>query len=89
MKPLICAAVACLALLSPLAHAGQATSSFRVSIRVLPQCDASRHGGLTQTADGRTVCVYPQVSEARISPKQPQSQQVTKTAGLVVRTITY
>jgi hypothetical protein len=89
MKPLICAAVACLALLSPAAWAGHASTSFRVSIRVLPHCDAGRHGAVAQTADGRMVCVYPRISETQTAQNAPRSQHTTKAAGVVTRTITY
>jgi hypothetical protein len=76
------------------ASAGQTSSSFGVSVRVLPRCDASRHGGVIENANGTTRCVYPRITEVQSIAELPAPPRITTNdstdmTGVTVRTITY
>ncbi|MGH8600622.1 MAG: hypothetical protein ACRET1_08150 [Burkholderiales bacterium] len=56
----------CGTLWSVTTRAGRGSASFGVTVRVLPHCDETRHGGLSETPDGRMVCVYPKIRQRQV-----------------------
>ena len=56
----------CGILWSATSRAGRSAASFGVTVRVLPHCDETRHGGLSETPDGRMVCVYPKILQRQV-----------------------
>ncbi len=81
---------------SDASRAGRSSASFGVTVRVLPHCDETRHGGLSETPDGRMVCVYPKIlqrpvdQDTRPDAGQPLDFQRNDNDGLhVIRTIQY
>jgi hypothetical protein len=83
-----------LAICNASALAGQSQSSFGVTVRVLPRCDASRHGGIIERTDGTARCVYPRITEVQSIAELPVPPRITandsaELVGVTVRTITY
>jgi hypothetical protein len=78
----------------PATFAGQSRTSFAVSVRVLPRCDAGRHGGIIENANGTARCVYPRIAEVQSIAELPAPPRITtndkaELVGVTVRTITY
>ncbi len=76
--------------------AGRDTASFGVTVRVLPHCDETRDGGLSETPDGRMVCVYPKILQRQVDQDmqpdtdQPLDREQNDTDGSrLIRTIEY
>lgn len=66
----------CGVLWSDTSNAGRSSASFGVTVRVLPHCDETRHGGLSETPDGRMVCVYPKIVQRQVDQDtQPDAGQ--------------
>lgn len=95
MKITGCIIIALLfAFAAPVTFAGQSRASFGVSVRVLPRCDASRHGGIIENANGTARCVYPRITEVQSNVESPATPRTTtndsaELVGVTVRTITY
>jgi hypothetical protein len=86
----------CGMLWSGASHAGRSSASFGVTVRILPHCDETRHGGLAETSDGRMVCVYPKILQRQIDqdaqPAADQSfdrEQNDSDGSHIIRTIEY